>query len=132
MTSHRAITDHAHHERRSTGLSMTQGKIERGNRSTKNILSLVNYNPSEDLKAQIEVFIENYNNQRYHESLNYVNPVGVYTCQALKIFEKRDRIKKRTLKLRKQNSKRLLPGHKLRFKFQLELSELIEDVHIRR
>jgi len=45
---------------------MTQGKIERYHRSMKNILLLDNYYCPDDLKAQIEAFVEYYNHQRYH------------------------------------------------------------------
>jgi len=82
---------------------MTQGKIERYHRSMKNVLLLDNYYSPDDLKAQIEAFVEYYNNQRYHESLNNVTPADVYTGQDKSILEKRRRIKKKTMKQRKEN-----------------------------
>jgi len=48
----------------------TQGKIERYHRSMKNIIRLENYDSPEQLEAEIAVFVEYYNNRRYHESLN--------------------------------------------------------------
>ena len=56
---------------------MTQGKIERYHRSMKNVLLLDNYYSPEDLKAEIEAFVEYYNYERYHESLDNVTPADV-------------------------------------------------------
>jgi putative transposase len=81
---------------------MTQGKIERYHRSMKNVLLLDNYYSPDDLRAQIEAFVEYYNFQRYHESLNNVTPADVYTGRDASILEKRKRIKNRTMELRKQ------------------------------
>ena len=82
---------------------MTQGKIERYHRSMKNILLLDNYYYPEALKAEIESFVEYYNYERYHESLDNVTPADVYTGRAAKIIDQRQRIKERTMKLRKRN-----------------------------
>jgi len=87
---------------------MTQGKIERYHRSMKNILLLDNYYSPDDLKAQIESFVEYYNYERYHESLDNVTPADVYTGRQVKIIEERKRIKQRTLKLRKRNYKKTI------------------------
>lgn len=81
---------------------MTQGKIERYHRSMKNILLLDNYYSPDDLKAEIEAFVEYYNYQRYHESLDNVTPADVYTGRAERILKERDRIKERTMKQRKR------------------------------
>ena len=82
---------------------MTQGKIERYHRSMKNVLLLDNYYYPEALKAEIESFVEYYNYERYHESLDNVTPADVYTGRAAKIIDQRQRIKERTMKLRKRN-----------------------------
>ena len=87
---------------------MTQGKIERYHRSMKNILLLDNYYTPDDLKAQIENFVEYYNNERYHESLENVTPADVYTGRNVSIIEQRQRIKERTMKLRKQIYKKAI------------------------
>ncbi|PNU04054.1 hypothetical protein A8V01_05460 [Novosphingobium guangzhouense] len=50
----------------------TQGKIERGHQTLKNRISQENCFLPGDLEAQIEAFVEHYNHQRYHESLNNV------------------------------------------------------------
>ena len=87
---------------------MTQGKIERYHRSMKNVLLLDTYYSPDDLKAHIEAFVEYYNYQRYHESLDNVTPADVYTGRAVSIIEERQRIKERTMKLRKRNYKKAI------------------------
>jgi putative transposase len=87
---------------------MTQGKIERYHRSMKNILLLDNYYSPDDLKANIKSFVEYYNYQRYHESLNNVTPADVYTGRNVRIIKERQRIKERTMKLRKRNYKKTI------------------------
>jgi len=87
---------------------MTQGKIERYHRSLKNVLLLDNYYCPDDLKAEIEAFVEYYNFQRYHESLDNVTPADVYTGRAVRIIEQRERIKERTMKLRKRNYRKAI------------------------
>ena len=52
----------------------TQGKIERWHQTLKNRILLENYFLPGDLEHQIEAFVEHYNHQRYHESLNNVTP----------------------------------------------------------
>jgi hypothetical protein len=44
----------------------------------KNRILLENYFLPGDLEAQIEAFVDNYNHQRYHESLDNVTPADVY------------------------------------------------------
>jgi putative transposase len=50
----------------------TQGKIERWHQTLKNRILLEHYFLPSDLEAQIEAFVDHYNHQRYHESLNNV------------------------------------------------------------
>jgi putative transposase len=76
---------------------MTQGKIERYHRSMKNILLLDNYYCPEELTAQIGAFVEYYNHQRYHESLNNVTPADVYHGRGTAILEQRERTKRETI-----------------------------------
>jgi transposase InsO family protein len=57
---------------------MTQGKIERYHRSLKNIVKLQHYySPSQQTEA-LEDFVEYYNNQRYHESLDNMTPADIF------------------------------------------------------
>jgi len=80
----------------------TQGKIERHHRSMKNIVKLENYYHPEQLINAIEDFVEYYNHQRYHESLQNVNPSDVYYGRQEQILPPRALIKHQSLKSRKQ------------------------------
>jgi len=74
----------------------------------KNILLLDNYYSPDDLKSEIEAFVEYYNYQRYHKSLDNVTPVDVYTGRAVRILKERDQIKERTIKQRKREYKKTI------------------------
>jgi len=50
-----------------------------------------------DLEKQIEVFVDYYNHQRYHESLNNLTPADVYFGRGESILRNRQRIKRNTL-----------------------------------
>ena len=80
---------------------MTQGKIERYHRSMKNIVNLQNYFLPSQLETQIASFVNYYNHQRYHESLDNLTPADVYFGRAKEVLTKRDRIKKQTLQQRR-------------------------------
>ena len=80
---------------------MTQGKIERYHRSMKNILLLENYFLPEELERAIRAFVEQYNQQRYHESLNNLTPADVYFGRAKEILNRREKIKRDTLAARR-------------------------------
>ena len=80
----------------------TQGKIERYHRTMKNIILLRKYFLPWELEAEIEKFIEYYNNERYHESINNLIPKDVFYGRDREIITRRDRIKKRTLELRRK------------------------------
>lgn len=80
---------------------MTQGKIERYHRSMKNVVALDNYYTPEQLRREISAFVAHYNNHRYHEALSNVTPADVYFGRAREILDRRQRIKKRTMKLRR-------------------------------
>jgi putative transposase len=79
----------------------TQGKIERWHQTLKNRILLENYFLTGDLEAQIEAFVDHYNHQRYHESLNNVTPAGVHFGRDKAILQKRERIKQKTLETRR-------------------------------
>jgi putative transposase len=81
----------------------TQGKIERYHRTMKNIIRLEHYYSPEELKTRIAEFVDYYNNQRYHESLNNVTPADVYFGRDQEILERRKNIKRKTLIKRKVN-----------------------------
>jgi putative transposase len=80
---------------------MTQGKIERYHRSMKNIVNLQNYFLPTELEVEIANFVNYYNHQRYHESLDNLTPADVYFGRAKEVLTKRDYIKRRTLQQRR-------------------------------
>ena len=85
----------------------TQGKIERWHQTMKNRVLLENYFLPGDLEAQIEAFVEYYNHQRYHESLNNVTPADAYFGRASAIIKKRERIKRQTIEHRRLRHRKL-------------------------
>ena len=53
------------------------------------------------MEQEIGRFVEYYNNERYHESLNNVTPADVYYGRHLEIISRRERLKRNTLTTRK-------------------------------
>jgi hypothetical protein len=53
------------------------------------------------LTAPIGVFVDHYNNHRYHESLSNVTPADVYFGRAKDILRERETIKKQTIQQRR-------------------------------
>jgi putative transposase len=87
---------------------MTQGKIERYHRSMKNVVELVNYFDPWALEREIARWVEYYNHQRYHESLDNLAPADVYLGRAKEVQTRREEIKKRTLEGRRQQHRPVL------------------------
>jgi len=81
---------------------MTQGKIERWHRSMKNQVLLGNYYLPGDLEARLGEFINYYNTQRYHESLNNLTPEDVYTGRGQTVLNRRMKIKQKTIAERRR------------------------------
>jgi len=67
----------------------TQGKIERYHRKMKNLVKLNHFYHPEELIQALEKFVENYNNKRYHKSMNNPTPTDVYFGRSEQILEKR-------------------------------------------
>ena len=84
-----------------------QGKIERWHQTLKNRILLENYFLPGDLEAQIEAFVEHYNYQRYHESLNNVTPADAYFGRAPAIIQQREKIKRQTIEHRRLQHRQL-------------------------
>ena len=85
----------------------TQGKIERWHQTLKNRVLLENYFLPGDLENQIEAFVEHYNHQRYHESLDNVTPADAYFGRAEAIIKQRERIKRKTIQQRRLQHRKL-------------------------
>ena len=85
----------------------TQGKIERYHRTMKNVVKLHHYYMPEELEAALKDFVEYYNHQRYHESLQNLTPADVYYGRGEMILQERKRIKMETLKQRKLNYEKI-------------------------
>ena len=80
---------------------MTQGKIERYHRLMKNMVKLRNYYYPWELDQAIEAFVEYYNQERYHESLNNLTPADVYFERGMEVLSRREKIKQETLQARR-------------------------------
>jgi len=80
----------------------TQGKIERWHRSLKNRILLENYYLPGELERRISQFVDYYNHERYHESLDNLTPADVFYGRGQQILNKRENIKSKTLAFRKQ------------------------------
>ncbi len=101
---------------------MTQGKIERYHRSLKNEVLLQHYYLPEELEREIARFVEYYNNERYHESLNNLTPADVYSGRAREIESRRERIKRETLQQRRRYNRVLTHGTNINTEIPKSLS----------
>lgn len=81
---------------------MTQGKIERFHRAMKNVVKLQHYFMLWELEQEIGRFMEYYNNERYHESLKNLKPVDVYDGRGKQILDRREKIKQRALRMKRE------------------------------
>ena len=86
---------------------MTQGKIERYHRSMKNVVKLENYYYPWVLEKAITDWVQHYNHEHYHESLDNVTPADVYHRRHEEILDHRAIIKSCTMNQRKVQNLRL-------------------------
>ena len=68
----------------------------------KNKILLNNYYFPSELQEQLQRFVNYYNHERYHESLNNLTPADVYYGRGEEILEQREKIKLNTLAMRRQ------------------------------
>lgn len=68
----------------------------------KNVVKLDHYYHPEELISALEKFVQNYNNNRYHEALKNLIPSDVYYGRVDKILEQRAIIKQQTITKRRQ------------------------------
>jgi hypothetical protein len=64
-------------------------------------VNLQNYFLPSQLEIEIASFVNYYNHQRYHESLDNLTPADVYFGRAKEVLTRRDHIKQRTLQQRR-------------------------------
>ena len=76
-------------------------------RSDEHQQNLVNYVLPGDLEAQIGAFVEHYNYQRYHKSLNNVTPADADFGRAPAIIKQRERIKRKTIEHRRLQHRKI-------------------------
>jgi len=88
---------------------MTQGKIERWHRTMKNTIKLQNYYFPGELEQEIAAFVDHYNHQRVHESLDNLTPADVYHGRAKEVLTLRNELKEQTLRRRRRASLGLPP-----------------------
>ena len=88
---------------------MTQAKIERYHRTMKNVVNLENHYLPWQLEQRIKEFVEYYNNERVHESLNNLTPADVYHGRARDIIGARDLVKIQTMRNRIRLNRGLEP-----------------------
>ena len=80
---------------------MTQGKIERYHRSMKNVVKLEHYYFPWELEKAIADWVDHYNYERYHESLDNVTPADVFEGRRNEVLDQRALVKARTMTKRK-------------------------------
>jgi transposase InsO family protein len=100
---------HLEHIRGAPYHPMTQGKIERFNRSMKNVILLQNYYSPSGLEKALAEFVEYYNNERYHESLDNLTPADIYFGKFEEVLTRREETKRMTMQQRR--SQNLQPVH---------------------
>lgn len=88
---------------------MTQGKIERWHRTMKNTIKLQNYYFPGELEQEIAAFVDHYNHQRFHESLDNLTPADVYHGRAKEVLTLRNELKEQTLRRRRRANLGLTP-----------------------
>ena len=99
------LADHdMKHSRGAPYHPQTQGKIERYHRTMKNVVKLENYYYPWELEQAIKTFVEYYNNDRYHESLNNVRPADVFYNRHHEILSQRQAIKWQTMRKRREEN----------------------------
>jgi putative transposase len=71
----------------------------------KNIVKLDNYYYPDELRARLEEFVNYYNHERYHESLNNLKPADVYFGIGQELLHERALIKNKTMKERRMKNR---------------------------
>jgi len=88
---------------------MTQGKIERYHRTMKNVINLEHYYLPWQLEHKLSEFVQYYNHQRVHESLDNLTPADVYHGRAEEIAKARNLVKEQTMRNRRRMNMGMKP-----------------------
>jgi putative transposase len=88
---------------------MTQGKIERYHRTMKNVVKLKTYFLPWELEHEIKAFVDYYNQQRVHESLDNMTPADVFFDRHREIQTAREMVKAMTMSRRRFKNMGLHP-----------------------
>lgn len=75
----------------------------------KNVINLENYYLPWQLEHRIGEFVDYYNHQRVHESLNNLTPADVYHGRAKQITTAKDMVKAQTMRQRRHLNLKLTP-----------------------
>jgi transposase InsO family protein len=78
-------------------ISPTDPGQDRALASLKNRILLEHYYLQSDLERQVAAFVEHYNHDCYHESLDNLTPAEVYSGRGETILLERERIKRQTI-----------------------------------
>ena len=73
----------------------------------KNVVKLAHYYYPWELEKAIAEWVEHYNHERYHESLDNVTPADVYEGRRNDILDQRAVVKSRTMTRRKLHNLQL-------------------------
>ena len=74
----------------------------------KNIILLEHYYSPEELQGRVGAFVDYYNNERYHESLNNVKQTHVFFGRDRVFLERRKQITEKTVKLRRKHYRKMI------------------------
>jgi RNA-directed DNA polymerase len=74
-----------------------QGKIERWRQPLKNRILLEHYSLPGDLERPVATFVNHYNHDRFHESLDNLTPADLYSGRGETVLVERERIKRQTI-----------------------------------
>jgi hypothetical protein len=68
----------------------------------KSVVKLQNYYTPTELRQAIVSWVDYYNNERFHESLDNVTPADVYFDRREEILKEKNELKEMTMELRRQ------------------------------
>ena len=85
----------------------TTGKMERCQRTIKDVVELIAHMSPDELRRAIGEFVDYYNRERYHEALGNVTPDDVYYGRREAILARRRALQIRTLVARREKNRKL-------------------------